>query len=91
MSVTGTESVVLIVDSVAAELENLRELIEFMDTPNVCTAVPENWQETLGNRRLEAVFVGPDLSDKQIDALLDSVRKIDPNVPIVILNAEPSS
>ena len=82
------ESVVLIVESVAAELENLRELIEFMDTPNVCVAVPASWQEALGDRRLEAVFVGPDLSEKQVDALLDSVQKIDPNVPIVILNAE---
>jgi len=89
--VSGAESVVLIVDSVAAELENLRELIEFMDTPNVCTAAPADWQETLGERRLEAVFVGPDLSSSQVDHLLDGVSKLDPNVPIVILNGEPSA
>ncbi|MGI9271281.1 MAG: hypothetical protein ACR2QT_05860 [Woeseiaceae bacterium] len=87
----GTDCVVLIVDSVAAELENLRELIEFMDTPNVCTAAPADWQETLGDRRLEAVFVGPDLSSNQVDSLLDGVAKLDPNVPIVILNGELSA
>lgn len=82
------ECVVLIVDSVESELENLRELIEFMDTPNVCTAAPADWQETLGDRRLEAVFVGPDLSTKEVDRLLDGVAKLDPNVPIVVLNGQ---
>jgi len=80
------ESVFLLVSPVDSERENVRELIEFMDTPDVCTATPNNWQETLGQRRLEAMFVGPDLSYKQVGSLLVDVGKLDPNVPIVILN-----
>jgi hypothetical protein len=83
---SGAERVVLVVDTVDVECERLRELIEFMDTPNVCTSSPANWRATLGERRLEALFLGPDLSDGEIDVLLADVGKLDPNVAIVMMN-----
>jgi len=78
---------ILVINQVKFEGENLKELIEFMDTPNVCTATPDAWREALGERLLEAVFVGPDLSDDHLDGLLAEIRDFDPNVSIVIMQA----
>lgn len=77
--------VILVVNHLQAEAENLKELIEFMDTPHVCTATPEAWREVLGELRLDAVFVGPDLSADEVDALLTDIGDFDVNVPIVML------
>jgi len=81
----STESTILVVNRVELAAENLKELIEFMDSPNVVTATPAEWQQRLGDSRLEAVFVGPDLSDRDIRALVKDIGALDPNVPIVML------
>lgn len=80
--------VILVVNHLQAEAENLKELIEFMDRPHVCTATPEAWREVLGDLRLDAVFVGPDVSDDEIDGLLTDIGEFDANVPIVLLQPE---
>ena len=54
-------------------------------THPVCTATPQNWLEMAADRRLEAVFLGPELSRPDVDAVIDSVGNLDPNVPIVLL------
>lgn len=82
----GDEYVILVVNRGNAEAENLKELIEFMDTPNVRTAVPGHWHEVLGERRLEALFVGSDLSANEVNTLLADIGKFDPNVPIVMMD-----
>ncbi len=79
--------VILVVSGVAADAENLRGLIEFMDTPNVKTARPGDWRRTLGGARLAALFVGQDLSAEEVDILLGEVVRMDPNVPIVMLDS----
>ena len=84
----GDDCVILVINRVPAEADNLKELIEFMDTPNIRTATPTEWRLRLGDARLEALFVGPDLSTEEIDALITDVGKFDPNVPIVMMNAE---
>ena len=81
----STESTIMVVNRVELAAENLKELIEFMDSPNVVTATPAEWQQRLGDSRLEAVFVGPDLSDRDIRALVKDIGALDPNVPIVML------
>jgi hypothetical protein len=83
---TGNEYVILVVNRTGVEAENLKELIEFMDTPNVRTAGPGGWRRALGDRRLEALFVGPDLSADEINALLADIGDFDPNVLIVMMN-----
>ena len=83
---TGDEYVILVVNQTKAEGEKLKELIEFMDTPNVRTAAPDEWRQVLDERRLEALFVGPDLSPEEVDALLVDVGALDPNVPIVMMD-----
>lgn len=85
---TGENYVILVINRAQADADNLKELIEFMDTPNVRTALPGAWRQELGDRRLEALFVGPDLSTDEIDALLVDVGEFDPNVPIVMMQAE---
>ncbi len=76
---------VLVVDDDLGRAENLKELIEFMDTPTVITAIPDDWRRRLGTRRLEAMFVGPGLSDEVVDRLLAELKSIDPNVPVVMI------
>ena len=83
---TDIDYVILVISRTLEEAENLKELIEFMDTPNVLTAPPDEWSNSFGDKRLEGVFVGPDLSSDEVDTLLDDIGKFDANVPIVMLN-----
>jgi len=76
---------IMVVNRTASAAENLKELIEFMDAPHVCTATPTGWREKVGDHRLEAVFIGPDLDDKDIHALVDDIGQMDPNIPIVMI------
>jgi len=84
--VTGDDYVILLVNQTRAEGEKLKELIEFMDTPNVHTAAPDEWRQVLDERRLEALFVGPDLSPDEVNTLLADIGELDPNVPIVMMD-----
>ena len=59
-----------------------------MDSPVVETATPSRWREQLGAHRLEALFVGPDLDDGEVNQLLDDVGHLDPNVPIVLVGEQ---
>ena len=78
---SGSDKTILVVDQDSELAENLKELIQFMDQPYVVTAAPENWRQRLGDRRLEAVFVGPDLSEHEVGGLLADLKLFDPNVP----------
>ena len=82
--ISVSEMTILIVDDNAANAENLRELIEFMDNPSVITAAPDDWKQRLGDRRLGALFVGPDLSERQLAGLLEELRELDSTVPVVM-------
>lgn len=82
------DGMIMVVNRAGSAAENIKELIEFMDAPNVCTATPAKWQQEIGDHRLEAVFIGPDLSDKDVRSLVDDIGKLDPNIPIVMLTEE---
>jgi len=77
---------IVVVNNSAATTDNLKALIEFMDTPQVCSAKPRDWREAVGDRRVEAVFVGPDLNDGEIRSLVGDIGNLDPNIPIVMLS-----
>ena len=81
---------ILVIDQNPATAQNVCELIEFMDAPSVVRALPADWKDRLGERRLEALFVGPELTDKQISTLLAEVAQIDPNVPVVMMRRSTS-
>ena len=79
---------IVLVNDAESNARHLKELIEFMDAPSVCAATPQNWVELVGDQRLEAVFVGPELSQPDVDAIIERLGNPDPNVPIVLLGAD---
>lgn len=85
---TADDRMILVVNHGIPAARNLKELIEFMDTPNVRIAAPDDWRSKLGEHRLEALFVGPDVSDQEVDRLLGDIGEMDPNVPIVMMNED---
>ena len=85
MQSSETGRTILVVDATRASAKNVCELIEFMDTPSVIAARPSDWRDVLGGRRIEALFIGPTLSDGQVSGVLSELEKIDPNVPVVMM------
>lgn len=65
--------------------DHVKELVEFMDTPHVITAMPADWKARLGDSRLEAMFVNPELSSETVCDVLRELSEFDPNVSIVML------
>ena len=81
----------MVVNAGAAAADNLKELIEFMDAPEVRVATPSQWREVAEETRVEAVFLGPDLGDDEVRKLLTGIGDLDPSIPIVMLDAEAHS
>jgi len=85
---SAEDRLIMVIDQSVDRAQNLKELIEFMDAPDVCTATPRNWQSRLGEHRLAAVFLSEELPRQDMGRIIDNVGKIDPNVPIVLVNGE---
>ena len=77
---------ILVIDSEAGTATKLKSMIEFMDSPRVVTASPGDWHARLGDERLDAVFIGSHVDDGDVDAMLDELEHIDPNVSIVMID-----
>lgn len=88
---SDTQGTIMVVNAGAATADNLKELIEFMDAPEVRVATPSKWREVAEKTRVEAVFVGPDLGDDEVRTLLAGIGDFDPSIPIVMLDAEAQS
>ena len=84
----GTQGTIMVVNGGGAAADNLKELIEFMDAPEVRVATPSKWREVAEETRVEAVFLGPDLVDDEVRKLLAGIGDFDPSIPIVMLDAE---
>ena len=91
LSPTGTSPMtepgraIIVVDRDAGLAERVKGLVEFMDSHCVLTARPDDWQSRLGPRRLEAMFVGPGLSDEVVGGLLADLERFDPGVAVVMI------
>ena len=85
---SATDRTILIVDLDPILADHVKELIEFMDSPSVVTAEPKDWRERLGGRRLEALFVGPDVSEDAVSLLMADLQAVDPNVPVVMITGD---
>lgn len=85
---TSVEHVILVVNRNESAARNLKDLIEFMDTPPVLIAAPDDWRARLGEQRLDALFVGPDMSDSEVTTLLTGIGELDPNIPIVMMQGD---
>jgi len=82
---------ILVVEREMAAASRLKAMIEFFDSPRVVTAQPDSWRREIdrdaaSGRRLDAVFLGTDLEDSEIDEVLEAVGQIDPNVSIVLMD-----
>ena len=87
---------ILVVERELAAASRLKAMIEFFDSPRVVTAQPDNWRceidrDFRSGRRLDAVFLGTDLEDAEINEVLEAVGQIDPNVSIVLMDEGGSS
>jgi len=87
-TMAGSERLIMVIDQSDDRADGLKELIEFMDAPDVCTATPGNWQARMGTNRLAAIFVNEELPAADMSGLLDNIGKLDPNVPIVLISSE---
>jgi len=85
---SGSERLIMVIDQSDERADGLKELIEFMDAPEVCTATPGNWQNRIGSNRLAGIFVNEQLPAADMSGLLDNIGKLDPNLPIVLINGE---
>ena len=85
---TAGDKTILVVDQDPVLAAHVKELIEFMDSPSVVTAEPADWRQQLGERRLEALFVGPDMSPDEVSVLLSDLRSVDPNVPVIMMQGD---
>lgn len=82
---SAAQNRIMVVNNETTEAENIKELIEFMDAPPVCMSTPAGWLEQAGQDRIDAVFIGPDLSDRDVQSVLGDIGDLDPNIPIVML------
>ncbi|MEX2257870.1 MAG: hypothetical protein WD672_04100 [Woeseia sp.] len=83
---TGRSLLFMIVDDAPARAENLKELIEFMDVPQVQVVAADNWPADVGDRRLAAVFLSDTLDQDKLRKVISDVGELDPNVSIVLVN-----
>ncbi len=83
---TAREGKIIVINRTIADAENLKELIEFMDEPDVCTSTPSQWRSCVGDCRLDAVFMGHDLTESEVRSVVGDLGNLDPNIPIVMLH-----
>lgn len=81
------DQLILIVTDDIEHAEHHKELLEFMDAPCVEIATVKGWRSQLGQRRLSAIFLGPNLTNLVNEKIIGDIGKIDPNISIVILDA----
>ena len=87
---TTADRVILVIDERSERATPLKEMIEFMDAPEVRITIPEEWKNALGQQRPAAIFLTDAVSEVKVNCILDELAEIDPNVPVVLLSDEGS-
>ncbi len=77
--------VIIVIDPDTAFASRLEEEILFMDDTQVCVAGVDGWRDSCTGKRVDALFVGPGVTDKDITSLMADVEDFDPNLPIVFV------
>jgi sigma-54 dependent transcriptional regulator, flagellar regulatory protein len=75
---------VVVIHESAEDGLRLKELIEFMDAPDVLVATAADWERKCEGRRMAAVFVSGGLAAREQGKVFDAVAAIDCNVPLVL-------
>ena len=65
---------------------DIKDLLEFMDAEHVETTSPERWQSQVENRRVSAIFVGPDLRRETSARIIDQIGEVDPKISVVLVD-----
>lgn len=84
--VSTADRVILVIDERSDRAEPLKEMIEFMDAPEVRITVPEEWKQTLGSQRPAAIFLTDLVSPEKVSEILEELGTLDPNIPVVLLS-----
>ena len=87
---SSNPALIVVIDANPARAQKLKELIEFMDAPQVQIASPDDWRKRLRKRRLAAVFLDAGMEKSQQERLIQNIGEFDRNVPIVRINGERS-
>ena len=82
------DRLIMVIDGSARRAQCIKELIEFMDAPAVRTATPQDWRSRMGKDRLAAVFLSKEIPEPEMTRLIGEVERIDPNVPLVLVNGD---
>lgn len=76
-------AIILVIDDSAARAAALRELVEFMDAPQVRAGTPDDWDTVRGGNRLAAVFLGHSLPAAARTRLVQRIGELDRNTAVV--------
>lgn len=83
---TSGQNLILVVADKDETARNIKDLLEFMEADTVEIANARSWREHINERRLSAVFVGPDLPSERSIRLLAEIGDFDPTVSIVVVD-----
>ncbi|MEN7343852.1 MAG: hypothetical protein AAAFM81_12955 [Pseudomonadota bacterium] len=79
---------ILIIDADNQRATRLKGMIEFLDSPRVKIATPDDWQAQTEGAALHAVFLGDGLSPELVERLCDDVEATFHGVPVVVIERE---
>ena len=79
---------ILIIDADSQRAIRLKGMIEFLDSPRVKIATPDDWQSQTEGSALHAVFLGDGLSQDLVEQLCDDVEAKCHGVPGVVIERE---
>ena len=77
--------VIIVVDNDLDNASRLEEELLFMDELHVRVAPVDEWRDCCANDKVEALFVGPGVIEKDVCSLLKAVEDYDPDVPVVLV------
>lgn len=85
---TLPDRVILIVDQSTERATRLKDMIEFMDAPEVRITIPDQWRDAVQDRRFAAIFLAETVSHDVAQSIMKEMESIDPNVPIVLMTGD---
>ena len=80
------KEVILVIALDEQMARDIKDLLEFMDAEHVETTSPDRWQAQVEERRVRAVFVGPDLPHETSARIIDQIGEFDPKISVVVVD-----
>ncbi|MEO0998644.1 MAG: hypothetical protein AAFX58_14090 [Pseudomonadota bacterium] len=86
---SAQERIILVIDDSLERGTQLKDMIEFLDAPEVRLVHPKNWREQIESCRLAAVFIADSIKPAEGRRIVSAIGEVDRNIPIVVLDGEP--